>query len=280
MQFLWALLLAATGAASFNDAPEDLAGRPGGDAHRRSPSAVRVSSAIPGLRISRASMVPAAVPRQEVEGDCHDHLTVATTNVGRDIVRRGWHVISEARVGDHVAIAYVRGLLLGTSSICFAVNGHVAIADRTGVVAIISAARNDPSNGEGPMGEVHGDLIGEVHQAPGSGNFRITDGTAAAPPIADVRFDAGGVQVLPVASQDAICHGRAWVPNVYGRTMLSASRTLRRLGWRPVNARLGLQDCSGTGIGYCGYRYRRGRLSLDFTTADDDHHIIDYAPHC
>jgi hypothetical protein len=193
--------------------------------------------------------------------------------VGRDIVRRGWHITSEAQVGGHVAIGFVRGFLAGTSSICFAVEGHVAIADRNRLVAIVSAPMNDPSDGEG-------DIIGEVHEVPGSGNLRITDGTGAAPPIADVRFDAGGVQVVAVASRDAICRGRASVPNVYGRTISSASRALLRLGWRPSNRRLGLQDCSGTGVGYCLFTFRQGGRSVGIVTVGEDRHVVRYDPHC
>jgi hypothetical protein len=238
-----------------------------------------VSSAIPELRIDRATIVPAAAPRLEAEGECRHRPIAPTTNVGREIASRGWHVVSEAQLGDHIAVAYVRGLLLGTSSMCFAVDGHVAMAVRNRLVAIVSAARSDPSNGN-PGGGVHGDVIGYAYKVPGSGNFRITDGTGTAPPSAEIRIGPDGIAVGRLAPADSFCGGRVSVPNIYGRPMVSASRILLRSGWRPVNARLGLEECSGTGVGFCEFRYRRGRHSLAITTADEDHHIVGYEPRC
>jgi hypothetical protein len=280
MRFPWALLIAVTGASSAHDAPENLAGQASGEAHGRSPSAFHVRSAIAELRIDRAGMVPAAVPRLGVEEECRDRPIAPTTSVGREIARRGWHVISEAHVGDHVAIAYVRGLLAGTSAMCFAVDGHVAIADRGRVVAIVSAARRDPTDGHDPDGEVHPDLIGYVYKVPGSGNFRITDGTGAGPPIAEIRISPDAIAVGRLARADSFCGGRVSIPNIRGRTIVSAARILRMSGWRPVNARLGLEDCQMTGLGFCGFRYRRGRQVLEITTGDEDHEVVDYEPQC
>jgi len=279
MRFLWTLLIAAFGASSSRDAAESLTAQPGGASHGRSPSALRVSSAIPELRIDRASMFPEAPPRREIEEQCRDRPITPTTNVGREIASRGWRVISEARVGDHVAIAYVRGLLFGGSAMCLAVDGHVAITDRGRVVAIISAARPDPTNGHGPNGEVHPGPIGYVYKVPGSGNFRISDGTGFGAPLAEIRTGPDAIAVGQLAPRDSFCRGRISIPNILGRSVVAASRTLRREGWRPANARLGLEECQ-LSFGYCGYRYRRGRDVLEITTDNDGHGVVSYEPRC
>ena len=224
-------------------------------------------------------MVPEAAARREIEEECRDRPIAPTTSVGREIARRGWHVISEARVGDHLAIAYVRGLLFGTSAMCFAVDGHVAIADRGRVVAIISAARRDPTDGHDSNGGVHPGLIGYVYKVPGSANFRMSDGTGAGPASAEIRMAPGWIAVGRLAPRDFFCRGRISIPNIYSRSMLSASRILQREGWRPVNARLGLQDCQMTELGFCEFRFRRGRQVLEIT-AGEEHYVVGYEPRC
>lgn len=277
MRFLWALLIAATGASTSQLAPENLAAQPRGVGHGGSPGVFRVSSAMPDLSISPAAMIPGTSPRTTVDEDCGSlsYEKVPTTSLGREIVRRGWHVTSETQVGVYVVVAYVRNLLAGTSAMCFPVEGHVAIGDRTRLIAIISNAGNVRARIDmGFWG------IGAVSRVPGSLSLRITDGTGASPPIAEIRIGPDGIRVGQLAPADAICHGRASMPNVYDRTITSASRTLLRVGWRPSRGRLGLQSCSGTGVGYCLFNYRQGRRSVDIITVGEDRHVVGYEPHC
>jgi hypothetical protein len=270
VRFLCALLLVAIAAGTSRSAAVSSAGQAGGGG--RSPSRIRVSTATPSLRISQVSMIPAAAPRTEIEAYCRNYLKVPTTGLGRDIVRQGWHLISEEQLGGHIAAVYVRGLIASTSSICFPVDGHVAIAEGNRVIAIISNAR--PVRAD--MGEYG---IGDIDNVPGSHNFRITEGTAT-PPIAEVRIGSDSIRIGRLAPADAICRGRASVPNVFDRPISSASRALLRAGWRPLRGRLGLRECSGTGVGYCLFTYRQGRRSLDIVTVGDERHVVNYEPHC
>jgi len=279
MRFLPALLIGAIGASASYDAVGSLTGQAGGGNHEGPPGGYRVSSTIGELRIDRASMVPEAPPRREIEEQCRDRPIAPTTSVGREIARRGWHVVSEARVGDHLAIAYVRGLLFGTSAMCFAVDGHVALADRGRLIAIVSAARPDPTDGHGPNGEVHPGLIGYVYKVPGSANFRLADGTGAGPASAEIRISPGSIAVGRLAPRDLFCRGRVSIPNIYSLSMVSAARILRREGWRPVNARRGLQECQMVELGFCEFRYRRGSQLLEIT-AGEEHYVVGYQPRC
>lgn len=279
MRRLYVLLFAAAATFSRYEAAGDSIGQAGGEGRSSSPHAFGVRSTIAELRIDRASMVPEAAPRREIEEQCRDRPITPTTNVGREIARRGWRVTSEAHAGDHFAIAYVRGLLFGTSAMCFAVDGHVAITDRGRVVAIISAARPDPTNGHGPNGEVHPGLIGYVYRVSGSANFRMSDGTGAGPAGAEIRISPGSIAVGRLAPRDFFCRGSVSIPNIYNRSMVSASRILRREGWRPVNARLGLQGCQMVELGFCDFRYRRGRQVLEIT-AGEEHYVVGYQPRC
>jgi hypothetical protein len=280
MRYLWALLVAAAGMPSSQDTSRHLAGQPGGEADGRLPSALRVSSTIPELRIDRASMVPEAAPRREVEGDCGERFTAPMTNIGREIARRGWRVTSEAHAGAHGAIGYVRGLLHAPIGLCLAVDGHVAIVERGRLMAIVSAARRDPSDGHDANGGTHNDVIGYVSKVPGSGNFRITETTGLWAPLAEIRIGPNEIRVGRLAPRDSFCGGRVSIPNIYDRSMVAASRILRTEGWRPINARLGLEECQMMGLGFCGYRYRRGRQSLEITTDNDQRHVLGYEPRC
>jgi hypothetical protein len=277
MRFRWVLLLAATGAPFSSDASENRARQPGGAAHGRSAGAFRVSSTMPNLQIARVNVVPAASPRSVVPDYCQllRYDRVPATSIGREIARKGWHVTSEVQAAGHVVIGYVRDMQAGTSALCFPVDGHVAIANRNRLIAIISDAGNVRARIDNGF---YG--IGKVVDVPGSSNLRITDGTGAAAPIAEIRIAMDGIRVGPLVPADAICHGRASVPNVYERTMPSAFRALRRAGWRPFDGRRGLRDCSGTGVGYCFFTFRQGRRSLDIVTVGEDREIVNYEPHC
>jgi hypothetical protein len=280
MRFLWALLIAATGASTSRDAVESMAVQPGGASHEGSPSAYRVRSTIAELRIDRASTVPEAAPRREIEGNCGERFPAPTTNMGREIARRGWRVTSEAHSGNHAAIGYVRGLLHAPIGLCFAVDGHVAIVDRGRLVAIVSAARRDPTDGHDPDGGAHNDVIGYVLKVPGSGNFRVTETIGLWAPLAEIRIGPNEIGVGRLAPRDSFCGGRTSIPNVHGRSIVSASHILQREGWRPINARLGLEECQMMGLGFCGYGYRRRGQRLEITTDNDGHAVVDYEPRC
>src|SRR3954470_6328287 len=102
--------------------------------------APRLSSAIPAFRIRAAIQISPAAPRVGIDDYCRSlgYEKAPTTSLGRDIVRHGWHITSEVRVGAHVAISYVRTLSAGTSGVCYPVEGHVAVGDRTHLIALIS----------------------------------------------------------------------------------------------------------------------------------------------
>jgi hypothetical protein len=276
MRLLWALSFAAIAALATGRALEVSASTTA-TGTKNARSAPHLSSAIPTLRISSADQIPVAAPRVSIDEYCRSlsYEKVPTTSLGRGIARRGWHITSEVRIGGQVAVGYVRNLVAGTSAICYPVEGHVAIADRNRLVAIISNVR-EPR--EQSLVEEAG--IGEVHLVPGTHNLRISDDTGPTPPMAEVRIDAGGVHVVPLASRDPICHGRAFVPNVYGQRLPAASRVLRRLGWRPSRRSTEYQGCSGTGAGYCLFTYARGRRSIDVITAWEGRVVARFTPHC
>jgi len=233
---------------------------------------------MPALRISSAFQIPVASPRVAIDEYCRGlvgYEIVPTTPLGREIAHRGWHITSEVRIGSHVAVGYVRTLVAGTSAICYPVEGHVAIAERGRLVAIISNAR-EPR--EENLVEEAG--IGEVHLVPGTHNLRISDDTGPTPPMAELRIGTGEVHIVQLAARDPICRGRAFVPNIYGQRLPAASRVLERFGWRRSRRSTEYQGCSGTGAGYCLFTYARGRRSIDVITAWESRVVARFTPHC
>lgn len=276
MRLLCALSLAALGTFASDRAMEASA-LATGNGSARPRSELRISSVMPNLQISPASTIPEAAPRATIDEYCRElrYEKVPTTSLGREIARRGWHITSEVRIGGHVAVGYVRTLVAGTSAICYPVEGHVALADRDRLIAIISNAR-EPH--EENLVEEAG--IGEVYLVPGTHNLRISDDTGPTPPMAEVRIDAGGIHIVPLASRDPICLGRAFVPNIYGQRLPAASRALERFGWRRSHRSTEYQGCSGTGAGYCLFTYARGRRSIDVITAWEGRVVARFTPHC
>lgn len=247
-----------------------------GPAHAQAPkppSAVAVRSDIPALRIVPAQRLPNSPVGQRPEF-CRHLFTEARTPAGRLVIAAGWAVTREAPLGPYQLVSFVRRAEPGTSGTCQMIDGNVAVFRGTELVAIAYA----------PGGAA---AIGRVTPF-GADAVRIWDGDFLSQPVADLRLGAdGALTIQPLAAEERACGGRAVVPNIYGRPINQARALLLRQGWSPAPpasrdgydsrvedlVRRGVpevEDCSGTGFGFCAYNYRGPGGTLSVTTVGDN----------
>ncbi|KVG53632.1 hypothetical protein [Burkholderia territorii] len=245
--------------------------------------------------IAGASLVPlGALPRSPENGTldafCAQYRAKTATAAGRDVAKLGWIVTSEAPLGRYTVVTFASGFKPGTSAICYARNANVGVFDGTTLVALGYTARSA------------GWQLGSVEPLE-SGALLVWGGDGPSAPVGELRDEHGGLRLTAVAAERTFCHGRAVVPNVYGKPLDAARKILIARGWQPLRPRekpdpmdgaatlakhgiIEAEACSGTGMGYCALRYRNAAGVLGVTTAGGEpdvpsaNTVIDYQVAC
>ncbi|RQZ14801.1 hypothetical protein DIE15_17660 [Burkholderia sp. Bp9031] len=245
--------------------------------------------------IAGASLVPlGALPHSPENGAldtfCAQYRAKTATAAGRDVAKLGWIVTSEAPLGRYTVVTFASGFKSGTSAICFARNANIGVFDGTTLVALGYTAR------------ASGWQLGSVEPLE-SGALLVWGGDGPSAPVGELREENGGLRLTAVAAERTYCHGRAIVPNVYGKPLDKARKILISHGWQPLRphekpdamdgaatlAKHGIieaEACSGTGMGYCALRYRNAAGVLGVTTVGGEpdtpsaNTVIDYQVAC
>lgn len=231
-------------------------------------------SEVPAVRLAPLQRLPRA-PGGAVPEFCRHLLAAPATAAGKAVAAAGWAVTREAPLGPYQAVAFVAAGESGTSGSCRLTDGNLALFRGGEIVAIAFAAARGAAT------------VATLHPF-GTDALRIWDGDFLSQPVADLRLGVDGSLVIqPLAAEERVCGGRAAVPNVYGRRIDEARALLLRQGWSPAPpaqreaadsraaelVRRGVpevEDCSGTGFGFCGYAYRGAAGTLNVTTVGDD----------
>lgn len=235
-----------------------------------------LESRIAGLKIAALSALPAA-PEGEGVGEFCQHLVISPVETagGKVAEAKGWAVTAEVSFGALTAVSFVGSSAQATSGTCDLLDGNVGFFAGDQLVSLIYAT--DP--------EVI--LIGHVLPF-GDQDLRLWSGDMLPQPLADLQPLAnGGVAVTALAALEPVCDGRAEVPLIYGLPIDQARASLKDHGWLPVpheGEREGIygiapdlaaagvpevNECSGTGFGFCGYRYTGPAGTLFVTTVGE-----------
>lgn len=244
------------------------------------PLPLRVESYVPGIAFSALQALPQAPAARRA--DCVRLLSRTSSPAAAQVAAAGWGITGEATLGRFQTVAFVGGVQEGTSGSCLLTQGNLAVFDGTRLLAIAYAT---------PATRM---TIGGIEQlAPDA--IRLWDGGYLSQPIADIRPSLGSppgggtLAVLPLGPEQRFCSGRAVVPNIYGMPIDVARRLLEIKQWSPVQgerdaggtavdgresdlAKRGVvevETCSGTGFGYCSFRYRSSAGRLSVTTVGD-----------
>lgn len=226
-----------------------------------------------GLDLVAMSALPAA-PQGQGETDFCSHLFVETVSTpgGQDATAKGWHVTAELPLGDLTVVSFVGNATPATSGTCELLDGNVGFYSGGQLVALLYSTQPDDL------------MIGRIR--PFGNGLRILSGDVLPGTTADLVRTADQIAVTDPAKEEPVCNGAATVPEIEGLPIDEARKRLISAGWEPVpgdpaQQSLGfaqdiasadvpeVEDCSGTGFGFCAYRYSGPAGELSVTTAGE-----------
>lgn len=193
--------------------------------------------------------------------------------------------MADVPLGSYRAVSFAGQMQSATSGTCNVTQGNVAVFDNDRLVALAYGKSAEDA------------AIGRLTPLEG-GAVRVWDGDIVESPAGDLHLDADGtLRLARIADEDAVCQGRAKVPNVYNMSIDKARKALAAKGWNPVRAKpegethqttlikrgiVEAEPCSGTGLGYCSFNYAGPAGTLSLTTVGEDTlpNVVDYDVKC
>jgi len=246
------------------------------------------TSSIPAVAFEAADRLPKAPASAASQSECANLIKAPQSPAARQVVKAGWGLTGEGRIGKYRAVSFAGSFEPGTSGSCAVGKGNVAIFEGEKIVAIAYV----PATGKRTIAGI----VPFEEDA-----LRIWDGDLLSAPLADIRVAEGrGLTIEKPATREMACGGGTPVPNIYGMPITKARKLLEKSGWDPVGngdgadredpreaalAEAGVKEvasCSGTGFGFCSYDYKRPEAALAVTTVGDgaDPSVSDYAVRC
>lgn len=248
-------------------------------------TAPRVVSELKDIHIKAGAALPKAGGTQHDREDCPQAVIQPKSAAAKRVASQGWAVMADVPLGPYRAVSFAGQMQAATSGTCSITQGNVAVFDHDKLIALAYGKSAEDT------------AIGNLIPLEG-GAVRVWDGDITTSPVGDLHVDADGtLRLSKIASEDAVCQGRAKVPNVYGMPIDKARKALAAKGWNPVRAKasgdprqaalfkrgvIETDDCSGTGLAYCSYSYTStvGKLSLTTMGEDDLPSVADYSVKC
>ncbi|KEH15340.1 transmembrane protein, putative, partial [Medicago truncatula] len=184
-------------------------------------SAPRVVSELKDIRMKPLANLPVAGDALD-RGDCSQLVIQPKSAAARLVAAQGWAVMSDMPLGPYRAISFAGQMEAATSGTCSITQGNVAVFEDGRLIALAYGKSADDT------------AIGRLAPLE-SGAVRIWDGDIAPSPAGDLHVDRDGtLRLSRVADEDAVCQGRAKVPNVYNMPIDKARKALIANGWNPV----------------------------------------------
>ncbi|MBN8630391.1 MAG: hypothetical protein J0L76_06010 [Rhodobacterales bacterium] len=227
----------------------------------------------PGLDLVPLASLPAAPAEQgEVELCAHLFVETITTPGGKDVAAKGWHVTAELPFGDLTAVSFVGGAAPATSGTCQLLDGNVGLYSGSQLVGLLYSSQPDEL------------MIGHIR--PFGDGLRILSGDVLPGTTADLVRNGDQITATEPAKEEPVCNGKGIVPQIEGLPIDKARTRLASAGWTPIPAdptmqSLGMaqslavagitevEDCSGTGFGFCGFSYSGAAGELFVVTAGE-----------
>ncbi|EMD9437677.1 PASTA domain-containing protein [Burkholderia cepacia] len=234
-------------------------------------SAPRVVSELKDIRMKPLANLPMAGSAND-RGDCSQLVIQPKSAAARLVAAQGWAVMSDMPLGPYRAISFAGQMEAATSGTCSITQGNVAVFENGRLIALAYGKSAEDT------------AIGRLAPLE-SGAVRIWDGDIAPSPAGDLHVDRDGtLRLSRVADEDAVCKGRAKVPNVYNMPIDKARKALIANGWNPVRGgasgeprqsalvRRGIvetESCAGTGLAFCDFGYTGPAGKLTLTTVGE-----------
>ena len=234
-------------------------------------SAPHVVSELKDIRMKPLANLPMAGDAID-RGDCSQLVIQPKSAAARLVAAQGWAVMSDMPLGPYRAISFAGQMEAATSGTCSITQGNVAVFENGRLIALAYGKSAEDT------------AIGRLAPLE-SGAVRIWDGDIAPSPAGDLHVDRDGtLRLSRVADEDAVCKGRAKVPNVYNMPIDKARKALIANGWNPVRGgasgeprqsalvRRGIvetESCAGTGLAFCDFGYTGPAGKLTLTTVGE-----------
>ncbi len=227
----------------------------------------------PGLALVSQSVLPAAPDDQgDIDLCAHLFAETLTTPGGQDADAKGWRVTAELPFGDFTAVSFIGHATQATSGTCELRGGNVGLYSGGQMVALIYSTHAQDL------------MIGRIR--PFGDGLRILSGDVLPGTTADLIQTGDQISVTNPADEEPVCTGTGVVPGIEDLPIDKARTRLIRAGWDPVagdpaQQALGfaqeiaaagvpeVEDCSGTGFGFCAYRYSGPAGTLSVVTAGE-----------
>lgn len=223
-----------------------------------------------GITLVTGSELPQASARID-RGYCR-HLEVQPqTPAGRAVAGAGWPVTGEEPLGPLTVVSFAAGFRSMTSGACILTGGRIGIFDGADLLALATPP------------QPNGTAIGTLRPA-GEDRLRIWSGEMLPRPAADITLADGAPVIVPLPLSDDLCDGTLTMPLIHGLTLTDASERLAGHGWEParlappsdpIAATLaasgftGVEQCSGTGFGFCSLVFVQGDATASVLTFGD-----------
>ena len=247
-----------------------------------------MASQVLGLKTAKLSNLPEATPQSpnNIGGwACALEAKDIKTSAGKAVAARNWQVISETEQAGFTFVSFAAKAEAGTSGSCLFSEGNVGIFREANLLGLVYATDSEKLR------------LGHIVTTD-SNTLRILSGDYISMPIADVQIIGGNLLLVKnVAARMSFCEGTSSVPNTYGLPIHIARRIFLAEGWRPAPPDLEksqswvadmrktlpeVEDCSGTGFGFCKFNYHRDDgQNLSVTTAGEGSPtIIGFSARC
>ncbi|NJM51583.1 MAG: hypothetical protein HC843_12530 [Sphingomonadales bacterium] len=235
----------------------------------------------PGIKVSQSRFLPGNPVSPEGADYCSHYLLDNPGRHAKFIGKAGWLVTNEYQDGNLELVSFTSSFELGTSGICFAKDGNIALFNDGNLAAIAYSVKG-------------ADLVlGSISLISGkSGEYYINDGNGPYAPLAKLTVNDGIAEIMPLPEQESYCSDEAIVPNIYGKKITDGRNALLKAGWKPLGdkdggaehlLRLGISEvesCSGTGYGFCRYSYGKGDMTLWMTSVGEEYNIVSQSVNC
>lgn len=228
-----------------------------------------VQGEVDSLRLQALSELPAA-PKAAADAEADpDCAKPPGSEEARAAAKQGWRIVEELTWKDYrvlgVAAAPARAAGIG----CMAGGGRVLFFRDGRPVAQLLDPQADPSQADSGIQSVFLDDDADPSPREGAGELRIGDWATER---ARVQVEGAGLRLAALPETDRYCDGHAVLPRVESVALPQARERLLARGWSAdVPKREGdgeflsgligagypeIEDCSGTGQGFCSFQYR------------------------